>query len=299
MSVRLFHLFSDELAPYQAGLARLEAEIRYPIADGADHFRIDHGARYAAFFERMGDAHFLMALDGDQVVGIFSGINRFAESGGRRVRTQYGADYKIAPAYRGGKLSRRYLLTALAMAFRPATPSWRIVYVAAMRGTRGDVMRAARGITPMRLGRPAARLAVYFTEPRLLAKLEPAGAPPVVEGGLDLSPDALHDAPGVTSTAGCKDLRLESTGRPWPLTHLPLGPRAWRPNLGAYLRACGESIGDAQTTACFALDERLVDQIGWLAANGIRAGASCTVYLLRWPFAPRPAPWVHLATSEI
>ena len=26
------------------------------------------------------------------------------------------------------------------------------------------------------------------------------------------------------TTAGTKDLRLESTGRPWPLVHLPLGP---------------------------------------------------------------------------
>ena len=72
-----------------------------------------HGERYATFFERMGDAHFLLALDGDEVVGTFAGVGKWAESAGRRIPTVYGADWKIAPAWRGGRLAPKFLTTGI------------------------------------------------------------------------------------------------------------------------------------------------------------------------------------------
>ncbi len=297
--MKLLHLRPADLPPYQAGLERLESGIRYPIGDGADHFRIDHGARYASFFERMGAAHFLLAVDGDEVVGNFAGVGKWVEGGGRRVPAVYGADWKIAPAWRGGKLAQRFLWTGLSKIFDPDIPRWRLTYVAAMRGARGDVMRSASRWSPMKLGRPAARLAVYFVPRERLMTIDPANCPSVAPGGLDLSPDAIANPPGVTSTAGCKDLRLESTGRPWPLVHLPLGPRAWRPSFGAYLRRAADALPDG-VTACFALDERLTDLTSWLRARQVTPGAGCTVYMFRLPLlSPRPEPWIHLATSEI
>ena len=297
--MKIAYLRADGLAPLQEGLRRLEADVRYPIADGADHFRIDHGARYAAFFERMGDAHFLVALDGDRVIGTFAGVGKWAEANGRRIKSVYGGDWKIAPDWRGGKLAQRYLWTGVAQIWRPDVPRWRICYVAAMRGARGDVMRSASRWSLMKLGRPAARLAVYFTPRAHLLMMDPAGCPPMPTGGLDLSPDAIHEPPGITSTAGCKDLVLESTGKPWPLWHLPLGPRAWTPSLAAYLRRSAEALPEA-TSACFAVDERATELIGWLRARNILPGATCTIYMFRLPLvSPRPEPWVHLATSEI
>jgi hypothetical protein len=299
MSIRIVHVTAAELGPYQEQLRALEREIRYPIADGADFFRIDHGERYATFFERIGEAHFLLALDGDRLAGTFGGVAKFVEGRGKRVQALYGADYKIAPAYRGGRVSRQYIWTAFGRIWMPDVPPWRFLFAAAMRGSRGDVMRSARGITPQRLGRPSARLHVYFTPRDQLARLEPLGCPAVPDGGLDLSPDVLHDPPGIVTTAGCKDLRLDSTGQPWPLWHLPLGPRAWIPTLAHYLRRAGETI-PVGATACFALDQRLVPQVDWLRARGIEPGAVCTVYTLRFPIlSPPTKPWVHLATSEI
>lgn len=304
MTVRLVHFAAHELAPYEEGLRRLEADIRYPIGDGADHFRIDHGPRYTDFFSGLGEAHFLLALAGDEVVGTCAVVGRFAEAGGKRVATLYIADMKIAPAHRGGALARRYMYRGFVEVFRPSTRRrwpWRLAYVAAMRGTRGDVMRSARGrFNPMKLARGAARLAVYFAEPDALAALPHRGCPPPPpDEGLDLSPDAKHTPQGTMSTAGSKDLRLDSTGQPWPLVHLPLGPTAWRPTWGAYLAAVGSALAGSGATACFAIDERLTDHVTWLGSAGIRPGATCTIYALRLPFAPRPTPWVHLATSEI
>jgi hypothetical protein len=290
--MRLVHLRGGELSPYQAGLRRLEAGVSYPLDH--DRFRIDHGERYAAFFERMGEAHFLLALDGDEVVGTFGGVGKWAQSGERRVPSVYGADWKIAPAWRGGRLAPKFMWTGIRNAWSRDVPSWRLAYVAAMRGSRGDVMRSAPRWSPMRLASPAARLAVYFT-PRAALSLDPTGCPTIAAGGLDLSPDLTEV---VTSTAGAKDLILESTGQPWPLWHLPLGPRAWTPSFAHYLRSAAERL-PAGATACFALDQRLSAVIDWLAARGISAGATCTVYMFRLPFSPRPEPWVHLATSEI
>jgi hypothetical protein len=302
VTVRLIHVQAHELAPYQEGLRRLEADIRYPIADGADAFSIDHGAHYGDFFAGLGEAHFLLAVDAGSVVGSLAAVGRWAGAGARRMRTLYAADFKIAAAYRGGDLARRYLYRGFVEVFRPSTRRrwpWRIAYVAAMRGSRGDVMRTARGMfNPMRLARPAARLAVYFVDPAALAKL-PDHCPPPSEGGLDLSPDARHLPDGTISTTGVKDLRLESTGRPWHLVHLPLGPSAWRPTWGAYLSRAGAALVGTGATACFAIDERLTDHVDWLGAVGITPGATCTIYALFLPFTGRPHPWVHLATSEI
>ncbi|HEY7953996.1 MAG TPA: GNAT family N-acetyltransferase [Polyangia bacterium] len=299
--IRILHLIGDEVAPYRDGLARLEAGISYPIADGADRFRIDHGARYEAFFEGLGEAHFMLAVDGDEVVGTCAGMLRFAEANGRRVPTLYGADFKVAPSHRGGKLARRYLWKGLFVLFRPSVfLRCRLAYMAAMRGRRGDVTRVAKDrISPMKLGRPAARLSIYFVAPEKLAHLDPSGCPPPPVGGIDLSPDLVCDPPGLLSTAGRKDLVLESTGHPWPLVHLPLGPAWWRPSFGHYLRRSGELLGGKDAVACFGLDDRLEDHARWLASQGIVSGAVCTVYALRLPGAPQFSPWVHLATSDI
>jgi hypothetical protein len=303
MGVRIEIVGPDGLEPYHAQLRRLEAAIEYPIAEGGDSFTIDHGEAYGAFFSALGEALFMIAVDGDELVGVCAGVMRSGRAGGRTVKTVYGADFKLAPRVRGTGLSRRMIWSGFLQGVRPSyLRRWRLAYVAAMRGARGDVMRTVRGFNVGKLAQAGARLAVYFVEPARLAALRVGEAPPPPPPtGLDLSPDPACRAPGIVSTAGRKDLRLRSTGAPWPLVHLPLGPAAWRPSLGAYLRGAGEAIVAEGLTgpACFAVDERLGEQIAWLAAQGLTAGATCTVYTFGFPGAPRPQPWVHLATSEI
>ena len=77
------------------------------------------------------------------------------------------------------------------------------------------------------------------------------------------------------------------------------GPALQTQGFGAYLRACGEALGDSQAKTCFAIDERLDARVRWLRGQGIEPGARCTVYAMRVPPAHGPVDWVHLATSEI
>ncbi|HEX8953596.1 MAG TPA: GNAT family N-acetyltransferase [Polyangia bacterium] len=303
MSVRIEVVGPEGLQPYLHDLRRLEAEIKYPIGDGSDYFTIDHGEKYDEFFSRLGAAMFMIAVDGSELVGVFAGVERTARAGGATVKTVYGADFKLAARVRGGALSRRFFWKGFLMGMSPQfLRRWRVAYVAAMRGARGDVMRSVRGVHVAKLARPAARLQVYFTAPAQLAALRVDGAPPPPPpSGIDFSPAPESRAPGLASTAGRKDLRLHSTGAPWPLQHLPLGPSAWLPSHAAYLRRAGEALvaEGLPGPACFALDERLADHVAWLQQQGITPGAVCTVYTFGLPGAPKPSPWVHLATSEI
>ena len=303
MGVRIEIVGADGLQPYLDDLRQLESEIRYPIGDGNDFFTIDHGERYDAFFASLGAPMFMIAVDGERLVGVFAGIERTARADGATVKTIYGADFKLAASVRGTGLSRRMIWKGFLTGMNPAfLRRWRVAYVTAMRGAHGDVMRSVRGFHVAKLARPGARLAVYFVEPQRLAALRVEGAPPPPpSSGMDLSPDPAHRPPGLASTAGTKDLRLHSTGAPWPLVHLPLGRSAWLPTHAAYLRRAGEAIvaEGLPGPACFAVDDRLDDHVAWLTAQGITPGAVCTVYTFGLPGAPKPAPWVHLATSEI
>lgn len=303
-ATRCLVLRAGELAPFVPGLRAIERTQKYPIADGADHFTIDHGEAYHPFFTALGDPRFLVALDGERVVGTLAGVLREASVGGRTVPSAYVCDLKVDREYRGGRVTRAMYAHGLwQLARDPELRQWRVLYGAAMRGARGDVFRSMKHpLHPARIFAPWARLHVYFATPSSLAKLPATGAP-VFTGapsGVDLSPEASR-GPITVSTRGRKDFRIESTGLPWALVHLPWGPARWGANLGAWLREGADAVhahGDG-ALACFALDERFDAHVRWLAKHGVEPGAVCTVYACALPPAPRRPAWVHLATHEI
>ncbi len=295
----------DSLGPYVERLRRLERGILYPLADGADHFFIDHGSEYHPFFSSLGDAYFLLALRGDELLGSVTGVARQVSRGARSLDALYICDLKLVEHARGTGLSRRLILQGLTHLFRiPALRRTRLLYGAAMRGAKGDVMHTARGWNPLRMGRPASRLALYFVPPSRLADLDPRGGPRPPRGeGLRLGPASGRrlEGAGWCTTAGSKDLQRLSTGAPWPLVHLAAPPDAWAHGWAGYLRACGEEFtargGDA--LACFSIDERLEDHVGWLRGAGVSADSVCTVYSLDLSFPVEAPAWVHLPSSEI
>ncbi|MFP2925566.1 GNAT family N-acetyltransferase [Pyxidicoccus sp. 3LG] len=303
--VRYVVVRPDSLGPYVERLRQLEQGILYPLADGADHFFIDHGPAYHPFFSSMGEAYFLLALRGDELLGSVTGVARKAVRDGRSIDSLYICDLKVVEHARGTGLARRLILQGLTYLFRiPALRSTRFLYGAAMRGARGDVMRTARGWNPLRMGSPASRLALYFVPPSRLAELDARGGPRLPPGdGLLLgpSPERRLEGAGWCTTAGSKDLQRLSTRSPWPLVHLAAPPGAWTHGWVEYLRACGEELsargGDA--LACFSIDERLDDHVAWLRGAGVAPDSVCTVYSLDLTFPIEAPAWVHLPSSEI
>lgn len=287
-----------DIGPYVPSLRSLERDIHYPLDDGREHFFIDHGEAYHPFFSGMGHARFLLALDGDEVAGSIAGVVKQARVGSRTVNALYLCDLKVRASHRGRGLGRRLFRHGLkAILTTEELRSCRLIYGAAMRGARGDVMRSARGTHLLRLARSHAELAVYFAQPSMLQMLDVTGCPanPPADG-MDLGTDSV--SLGV-STAGRKDLRLVSTGKPWPLVHLPASPAHWGTSLAHHLRRCGEELAGSDALACFALDVRLVRHIDWLAMRGLSTGTRCAVYALMLAWPRRAVPWVHVPTSEI
>lgn len=303
--VRFIVARPDSLGPYVERLRLLEREILYPLADGADHFFIDHGPGYHPFFSSMGEAYFLLALRGDDLLGSVTGVLRPVWHGTRKVDALYICDLKLAKHARGSDLSTKLLLQGLKHLFLiPPLRRIRFLYGAAMRGARGDVMRIARGWNPLRMGRPASQLALYFVPPARLQAVDTRSAPPRPTGaGLRLGPAPARtlEGAGWCTTAGAKDLQRLSTGRPWPLVHLAAPPEAWTQGWGEYLRTCGVELAalGEEALACFSIDERLEDHVHWLREVGIAPDSVCTVYSLDLSFPARAPAWVHLPSSEI
>ncbi|MFV8754312.1 GNAT family N-acetyltransferase [Nannocystaceae bacterium ST9] len=299
--MRFVHVTAPELRPYVASLRALEASIQYPIADGADSFTIDHGPDYHPFFSRLGEAHFLLALEGDEVVGSIAAVLRNVSVGDRAIASIYLCDLKLAAALRGRGVARRMLRRGLIeIAKHPRGRRARLIYGAAMVGAQGDVMRSARGANPLRLAGPIAALRLYFVAPERLAMLEGAG--PIWPGGERLAAsEAAGQLDDMVETTGAKDLRLRSSGAAWPLVHLTRAPWHTEPSWGEWLRGCGERLAGraAGTLACFALDQRLVEHHAWLARAGIDPGARCILHGLAATRVVRSTRVAHLATSEI
>ncbi|QSQ13762.1 GNAT family N-acetyltransferase [Myxococcus landrumensis] len=304
-SVRYVVLRPDTLGPYVERLRMLERGIEYPIADGADHFFIDHGPHYHPFFSSMGEAYFLLALRGEELLGSVTGVSRQVFRGTHSAQALYICDLKVAAHARGTGLARRLILQGLTHLFRiPALRRTRFLYGAAMRGARGDVMHTVRGWNPLRMGRPQSRLALYFVPTSRLATLDLTHAPkPVPQDGLVLGPAPSRrlDGSGWCTTSGSKDLQLLSTQKPWPLVHLAAPPSAWTHGWGHYLRTCGQELAahSPESLACFSIDERLADHVSWLRGVGLPPDAACTVYSLDLTRLKGTPAWVHLPSSEI
>lgn len=300
MSLELRHVEANALAPYVEDLRALERDVSYPIDDGKDRFVLSHGDAYHPFFSAMGEAHFVLALERGRVVGCMAAVRKPVRAPDGDLDGVYLGDLKVAKAWRGRGVPARMLFFALKVWARsPRRLSWRFAFGAAMRGERGDVMNAAKGVTPMKLGAAFALLNVYFVEPTKLATLNADGAPPTpTSAGLDLSPFIEAE---VVSTLGSKDFVLQSTQQPWPLVHLPRGPAGWGRSHADFLRRGGEELLRRAATgpACFALDQRLTAERDFLRGRGLEPGALATVYAFSTTTRTRHAPWVHLATSDI
>jgi hypothetical protein len=302
--LRFEMLSADEIGPLVPQLRALERLTTYPIEGGADRFYIDHGDDYHPFFSCMGEALFLVVFRGERVIGVGAGVGRDAVGrGGRSIRVGYVADLKLLPEERGRGVARRFFFHSLRRLI--TTPRFwdaQLAFGAAMQDARGDVRRSFRGrLHPGRLGGEWAMLRLWFVPVARLRALDPGddGPAPPAPDGLDLG--CVRARPIVETTTGRKDLRLESTGAPWPLFHLPRAPHEWGAGLGAMLRDAAAALPEG-AIACFALDARLANAADWLASRGLHTdtrSAVVTMPLGIQGWRARRAPWVHLPTSEI
>jgi hypothetical protein len=101
MSFKIIRLDSKIRTRYETQIRALEENTIYPL--GPDSFRISHGNDYFAFFDRLGETRFYIALHDDQVVAVGCGILRTLpfRIGEKPRKVWYICDLKVRPDFRG------------------------------------------------------------------------------------------------------------------------------------------------------------------------------------------------------
>lgn len=87
---------------FSSRLQAFETRAEYPYGD--DFFKLDHGENYFAFFERMGEPLFHVALDQDRIAACAAGVLRTIQIDGKETRAWYLCDLKVDKAYALEKL---------------------------------------------------------------------------------------------------------------------------------------------------------------------------------------------------
>jgi hypothetical protein len=274
----------DEVNQLRDELNAFESQFHYPLEPGVQ-FQIDHGTRYSAFFEQMGDPLFLVVRENQDVIGMIVVVRKDVRIGEDTFSALYLADLKVHPSHQGHRLvptMYRYLRDELAPSFPQLHQD--IAYFVAMQGDRGDVMDLTLSGSPLRHFREIGSLMIYFVSPEKLAHLpERPGSSETDRTGetLFLTPPDKENRqdPQLVDLSGTKDLILDTTGRPLDVVHLPVSD-AGGDELWSVLRQCGHQAEPSYSYCCFSLDRQRSAMIEQLAEQGIQSGSRAKVYAL-------------------
>lgn len=249
--MRFVGLRGEERKVWSARLAALEGEARYPLGD--DHFSIDHGADYFAFFDRLGEEERWVVVDEAELVATAGGVLRILDDG----PAWYLCDLKVSPSHRA-----RHLPAQMGARSAPGgLLRCRRGYGIAMdpTGARGESHPMARRLARFLLFNAGVlgHLSLFSLDAEQAARATPV----VVEHRGSLT---------WLSLAGKKDIVLESTGQPLPLLHAQFGP---------YAEAGSADVVDgAVHMICVPTGDALFDA---LCADGFAVSGSATVFHLR------------------
>jgi GNAT superfamily N-acetyltransferase len=197
-----------ERSLFQFGIEALEQNAFYPL--GNDSFQLIHGNNYFAFFDRLGDVNYFVALDGERVAAVGAGILRqVTDRQGEPLRLAwYLCDLKVHPDYQRQHLSIRLLHYALQSCMSKCDRG----YTISMNAGDGKPNRLARIYEKFNLlrFRCSSILGIYSVDAEVMRSLEPILM-------------KYRGKISYLSLQGIKDLKLQSNGKMLPLLHVQWG----------------------------------------------------------------------------
>ena len=205
----LFHrVLLEERAAFQPGIAALEQAAVYPLGD--DFFQIDHGVDYFAFFDRLGQVHYYVALDGDQIAAVGAWVLRQVPDHQGEVPhfAWYLCDLKVHPNYQRQWLSLGLLRYAIASNRGTCDRGYAISMNPGDTRTN-RLVKAFLRLTTVPL-RHATTLGIYSLDAASMHNLEPLLT-------------RHRGTISYLSLKGIKDLHLRSNGQVLPLLHVQWG----------------------------------------------------------------------------
>jgi hypothetical protein len=111
MKIEIETLSEESKETFGKDIQDLENYASYPFGD--EFFKINHGANYFSFFERLGDVNFRVALDKGKVVACAAGVLRTLRSNGKSIKAWYLCDLKVHPDYLGRKIPSKIFRKSL------------------------------------------------------------------------------------------------------------------------------------------------------------------------------------------
>jgi GNAT superfamily N-acetyltransferase len=259
----------EERRQLQERLAAFDSHNKYPLGD--DFFQLDHGSEYYAFFDRLGEVHAYVVLDGEVIAGGGIAILRRVpfRQGEPPRKAWYLCDAKVHPDRRGQRIGLRSV-TRLFLSYYLRCPRAYGISMNPGDGSPNPVVRHAQRFkfAPMK---PTGTLHLFSLDEEAMRRLEPV----VVR----------HRGPvSYLSLEGKKDLILESTGTRMPLLHVQFGPCAEK----GYARP----LPGHTHMLCALADDPLARE---LEGEGIRPSATATIISHRMS----KSDWRFVLTSDI
>lgn len=296
MNARLLILSAQELSAHQPALREFERGFSYPLGD-EQSFYIDHGSRYAAFFEAMGEPLFALLFDGEKIIGILAAIRKHIKVGGHKKSAVYYGDLKIHPDYQ-----RKGLTTLLSSAFLKhwlATPyGWLAChYGISMQQEKRDTFHNLKSRWLMRRFGVLSSQQVFFATPHQLANINVSGVEEEdsVRDGVDLSPQV---GGLIVSTAGKKDLVISGSSTVLNFAHFAGHSLVGERFVKALREAGTQSVGTYEQI-CFSVDSRRAALLSRLATSKIIPSGAASVRALPSLLSITHPSCVFVSTSEI
>ena len=267
--IEVKELSEDEYDTFRPRISDFQTRFTFPI--NHQHFYFDNGDDYFSWFRTMGQLHYFVALDGEEVVAVAAQITRqLVNSAGEKTEPfWYLCDLKVHPDYRGLGIPEKIFTNRFPHHYFRC-PRGYAVTIDPIDQSENAIVRMLQNF-PMIPFSVATKLGVIMLDTELMEEVDPILR--------------RHRGPiSYSSAAGIRDIVPESGGEPLPVLHAQFGPCA-QPGYKDPVDAHAHMF-------CAPLDDALIKD---LAIRGIRPVTTITVVHHRldsWK-------WQFILTNEI
>ena len=292
-------LNKDQIKIYISEFREIEKSIEYPLEDGGNTFRIDHGSAYHPFFSQQGHkSRFIAIKNNNKVVGTLAVVWKTIKITNKNYTAIYFSDLKLDFKFRKkGIIHKLFWHLLKRWPFKKDFKGWDLAYYCAMLRDGKGVEKSFSILNPARLASATAMFNIYMVEPEKIGLLKWEENPAKnIKKFINLSSERNEL---VFWNDGKKDIISKQNESIMPLGHLH--PQFFiNKYSSAHENAINEICNRDNALACFAIDSRDKQKIEWLISNNISTETKCRIFSFS-PFSPslKNSKSLYISTGEI
>ena len=294
-----FKIFDENsVLQYVADLKKIEKDILYPLNNGSESFRINHGDNYTPFFTNQGyKTRFLIIKDSNSVIGGLVGVWKKATLNKDKLNILYVADLKLKKEYRGnGVIKKGLFYLFFKWPFNQSLQGWDFIYFCAMQKKNRGVEKTFKGLHLGRLSSSITEFVIYMVEPEELKKLPVEFFKKNKNNKINLS---KKRGEGVLWNNNIKEIILTKSNESLSLGHI--NPDVFSGGDERKIKKIIKTIKKRKNSlACFAIDTKQKEKVNIMAQVGIKKETFCKLFTFN-PFLIKSLRSAHfyISTGEI